>query len=69
MKTIEVDALHATYCDFIEIILVLTKQVTLPPLPDKMTFSLSGDAAGLWDRLPHEPGKPVQAKGPGGQVA
>ena len=25
--------------------------------------------AGLWDRHAHEPWKPIQSKGPGGQVA
>lgn len=37
--------------------------------PNILTLPLSWDAVGLWDRLPHEPRKPIQAKGPGGQVA
>ena len=45
------------------------KPGTLPSLPNKLTFSLSPDAAGLWECLPHESGKPIQAQGPGGQVA
>ena len=53
----------------IEMILVMTKQGTLPVLPNKLTLSLSWDAAGLWDCLPHEPGKPIQAEGSSGQVA
>ena len=32
-------------------------------------LSLSCNIAGLWDHLPHKPGKPFQAKGSGGQVA
>ena len=39
------------------------------PPPDRLTLSLSRDTAGLRDRLPHEPGKPIWSKGPGGQVA
>lgn len=37
--------------------------------PWMRTLPFSWNAAGVWDRFPHEPGKPVQAKGPGGQVA
>jgi len=55
--------------DFIEIGLVLIKEGTLPSLPDRLTPSLPLHTAGLWDRHAHEPWKPIQSKGPGGQVA
>lgn len=49
--------------------IVLIKQDTFSSFPNILTLPLSWDAVGLWDRLPHEPRKPIQAKGPGGQVA
>lgn len=45
------------------------KQDTFSSFPNILTLPLSWDAVGLWDRLPHEPRKPIQAKGLGGQVA
>ena len=54
---------------FIKINLVLCKHGTLPSLPNKIILSLSCNTTGLWDHLPHKPGKPFQAKGSGGQVA